>query len=86
MCDAGRASGGVAYQLAVSQQSLQPADAGAAAARHSPFFLAFQDGLVRDKQLAEAIFAFTDAIPGATGHTHTPGVAAMHMLVLAAPS
>jgi hypothetical protein len=31
----------------------------------SPFFLAFQQGLVQSKELAEAIFAFTDAIPGA---------------------
>lgn len=33
--------------------------------RASPFFLAFQNGLVQDKHLADAIFAFTDAIPGA---------------------
>ena len=32
--------------------------------RSSPFFLAFE-GLVQNKQIAEAIFAFTDAIPGA---------------------
>lgn len=32
---------------------------------HSPFFAAFQNGLVQDQQIAEAIFAFTDAIPGA---------------------
>ena len=31
----------------------------------SPFFPAFQNGLVQHPQLAEAIFAFTDAIPGA---------------------
>jgi hypothetical protein len=31
----------------------------------SPFFLAFQQGLVQSRELAEAIFAFTDAIPGA---------------------
>lgn len=31
----------------------------------SPFFAAFQGGLVQSKELAEAIFAFTDAIPGA---------------------
>uniref|UniRef100_A0A383WFJ5 Plastid lipid-associated protein/fibrillin conserved domain-containing protein n=1 Tax=Tetradesmus obliquus TaxID=3088 RepID=A0A383WFJ5_TETOB len=33
--------------------------------RASPFFAAFQGGLVQSKELAEAIFAFTDAIPGA---------------------
>jgi hypothetical protein len=33
--------------------------------RSSPFFLAFQKGLVQDIDLAGAIFAFTDAIPGA---------------------
>jgi hypothetical protein len=31
----------------------------------SPFFAAFKDGLVRDAAVAEAIFAFTDAISGA---------------------
>eukprot|EP00878_Enallax_costatus_P042227 GHUV01049400.1.p1 GENE.GHUV01049400.1~~GHUV01049400.1.p1 ORF type:complete len:183 (-),score=29.10 GHUV01049400.1:44-532(-) len=31
----------------------------------SPFFLAFQNGLVQNKELSEAIFNFTDAIPGA---------------------
>jgi hypothetical protein len=33
---------------------------------HSPFFQAFAGGLVRDESIANAIFAFTDAIPGAT--------------------
>lgn len=31
----------------------------------SPFFPAFKNGLVQDASLADAIFAFTDAIPGA---------------------
>ena len=34
--------------------------------RSSPFFWAFQKGLVQDIDLAGAIFAFTDSIPGAT--------------------
>lgn len=32
---------------------------------HSPFFPAFQNGLVQDQGVAEAIFAVTDALPGA---------------------
>lgn len=31
----------------------------------SPFFLVFQNSLVQNKELSEAIFKFTDAIPGA---------------------
>uniref|UniRef100_A0A7S0WSZ6 Plastid lipid-associated protein/fibrillin conserved domain-containing protein n=1 Tax=Chlamydomonas leiostraca TaxID=1034604 RepID=A0A7S0WSZ6_9CHLO len=34
--------------------------------RSSPFFWAFQEGLVGSEELASAIFKFTDAIPGAT--------------------
>ena len=34
--------------------------------RSSPFFWAFQNGLVQDIDVAGAIFAFTDAIPGAS--------------------
>ncbi|GLC39704.1 hypothetical protein PLESTB_000437000 [Pleodorina starrii] len=34
--------------------------------RSSPFFWAFQEGLVQSRELAGQIFAFTDAIPGAT--------------------
>jgi hypothetical protein len=30
----------------------------------SPFFLAFQNGLVQNDDVAKAIFRFTDAIPG----------------------
>ncbi|GFR40745.1 hypothetical protein Agub_g1355 [Astrephomene gubernaculifera] len=33
--------------------------------RSSPFFLAFQEGLVQNREVAAKIFAFTDAIPGA---------------------
>lgn len=33
--------------------------------RSSPFFWAFQEGLVQDRQLAAQIFSFTDSIPGA---------------------
>lgn len=33
--------------------------------RSSPFFWVFQDGLVQDVDAASAIFAITDAIPGA---------------------
>eukprot|EP00775_Hariotina_reticulata_P009410 gene9410-9574_t len=33
--------------------------------RASPFFLAFQNGLVQNDDVARAIFRFTDAIPGA---------------------
>jgi hypothetical protein len=33
--------------------------------RSSPFFWAFQEGLVQDRDMAGAIFKFTDAIPGA---------------------
>eukprot|EP00884_Botryococcus_braunii_P000823 jgi/Botrbrau1/10741/Bobra.180_2s0009.1 len=35
--------------------------------RSSPFFWAFQNGLIQSQPLAEAIFRFTDSIPGATG-------------------
>jgi hypothetical protein len=35
------------------------------ACRSSPFFSAFQQGLVKDTDASAAIFAFTDAIPGA---------------------
>lgn len=33
--------------------------------RSSPFFWAFGEGLIRDRDMASAIFAFTDSIPGA---------------------
>ena len=33
--------------------------------RSSPFFWAFQEGLVGNRSIAGAIFAFTDSIPGA---------------------
>ncbi|KXZ57022.1 hypothetical protein GPECTOR_1g923 [Gonium pectorale] len=33
--------------------------------RSSPFFWAFQEGLVQSREVAAQIFAFTDAIPGA---------------------
>lgn len=33
--------------------------------RSSPFFWAFAEGLIRDRDMASAIFAFTDSIPGA---------------------
>lgn len=33
--------------------------------RSSPFFWAFQEGLVNNRAIASAIFAFTDSIPGA---------------------
>ena len=33
--------------------------------RSSPFFWAFQQGLVQDIDVSATIFAFTDAIPGA---------------------
>jgi len=38
----------------------------AEAFRSSPFFWAFQEGLVQDTDLASAIFRFTDSIPGAS--------------------
>ncbi|PNH06061.1 putative plastid-lipid-associated protein 6, chloroplastic [Tetrabaena socialis] len=34
--------------------------------RSSPFFWAFQEGLVQSRELSAQIFAFTDAVPGAT--------------------
>ncbi|KAG2498073.1 hypothetical protein HYH03_003833 [Edaphochlamys debaryana] len=34
--------------------------------RSSPFFWAFQEGLVQSREVAQQIFAFTDSIPGAT--------------------
>jgi hypothetical protein len=49
----------------VSGLSCLAAAAAAAVYMCSPFFSAFQNGLVQDQQIAEAIFAFTDAIPGA---------------------
>lgn len=33
--------------------------------RSSPFFWAFQEGLVQNREIAQQIFAFTDSIPGA---------------------
>ena len=33
--------------------------------RSSPFFWAFGEGLIRDRDMSSAIFAFTDNIPGA---------------------
>ncbi len=34
--------------------------------RSSPFFWAFQEGLVQSRDIASQIFKFTDSLPGAT--------------------